>query len=147
MTNHVKTECKYQWQRAGVDWVNDDIRVLLVTVGSTVATDLDAQTIGDFVTLNEYAGTGYTSGGVVLGSKTLTRDTTNHRSVADAADSLFATLGAAGANCIGALVYKRGASLGASIPLAYYDQGGFPFNGNGSNVTLVWNAAGVLQIN
>lgn len=147
MANHVKTEAKYRWHRAELDWLNDDIRVLLAMSNSTAGSELDAQTVGGFTTLDEFNGANYTSGGAALASKTVTRDTTNHRGYADAADVTFSALGAGTRNIIGALVYKFVTNLSSSIPIAWFDQGGFPFNGNGSNVTLVWNAAGVVQIN
>jgi hypothetical protein len=147
MANFVYNEAKNQLLRAGIDFTSADIRVLLVMTNTTADTEDDVNTIGALTTLDEYDGSGYSAGGAALTGETVVEDAGNNRAYFDASDVTFTALGAGTRQCQGALLYKFVSSVSASLPIGFIDTGGFPFTGNGSNVTLQWNAAGILQAN
>jgi len=124
-----------------------DLRLILVMTNTTSDTEEDAVTIGDFTTLDEYDGSGYTQNvGVALASVAITKDDANDRAFLDAADVVFSSLGAGARQSQAAIVLKWSATLAGSLPVAYIDQGGFPFNGTGSDVTIQWNTEGIIRL-
>ena len=123
----------------------DDIRVLLVMSNTTADTENDGiATIGNFTTLDEADGTNYTAGGIALLSETVTKDDANDRGEFDAADITWSSLGAGTRDYAGLIVYKFITNTSSSLPICWIDDG-FPFAGNGSDVTVQWNAEGILQ--
>lgn len=60
--------------------------VKVMLVDDTYVPDQDAHEYIDDIT-GEISGTGYTAGGATIGSKTVTKDDSNNRSVFDAADA------------------------------------------------------------
>ena len=123
-----------------VDWVTDAIKTSLHTSSYTPAQDTD-----DFFNdaTNEITGTGYTAGGVTLGSKTLTYDSGTNETRLDAADAQWTS-----------------ASFTARIAVTYSDTGGAAstdpvmgfvnFGGDetvsSGTFTIQWDATGVLKI-
>lgn len=144
MSNQIYDEMKYQALRGAVALQSDDVRLLLVMSNSTADTDLTAQTIAGITTLDECDAAGYAR--VTLTSLTVSRDGSGHRGYFDAADASFANLAAGTRQVKGMVLIQWKGSLNASVPLAYFDTPGFPFWGNGSTMTVQWNAAGILQI-
>jgi len=158
MANHYFTEgCRgIMSAEIDLDLAGSDIRVMLAGLNSTLGNN-DAQrdilTISAATTVDEYVGTNYTAGGVALASRTLTKQgTPTFRLDFDAADGAptWTSLGAdAGGNSIGAVVFilpSAGVHPTDSVPLYWIDDGGFPFNGTGNNVTIQWNANGIAQV-
>lgn len=143
----IYNEFKRALLRGEVDMQSNDMRVALVMTNTTADTEDDVNTIAGFTTLDEYDGTNYTSGGAALTGETVVEDPTNNRAYFDANDLTFTALGAGTRQAQAALLYKFQTSLGASLPVAFIDTGGFPFAGNGSNVTIQWNANGIVQLN
>lgn len=146
MANKIYNEAKYQSLRGGVALHTDDVRVLLVMTNSTADTDVNAQTIAGITTLDECDSAGYTSGGVALTGETVSRDGAGNRGYFDAADATFANLQQGTRQIKGMLLYIWKGSLGASVPVAWFDTPGFPFHGNGSSMTAQWNGNGILQL-
>lgn len=155
MANFVYNDFKHDLGTGDVDFSSDDFRVMFVMTNTTVGpldTDnsgTDAQdvlTIGGFDDTDEYDGSGHASGGIALTGETYAKDAANNRSEFDADDVVFSSLGAGTRQAQAALLYKFISDLASSQPVAYYDTGGFPFSGSGSDVTIQWNAEGVLQI-
>ena len=120
----------------------NDIRVALVMTNTTADTEKDKALMNAFTTLDEYDGANYVRKSL---TESLGEDNTNHRGEFDATDITWTALGAGTRNCQGAIIYKHVTNDTDSIPLAWLDSGGFPFTGNGGDVTITWNAEGVLQ--
>ena len=122
----------------------NDFRVLLVMTNTTADTEEDVATVSAFSTLDEYDGANYAR--QELSSDTVTKDSTNDRGEYDAADITFTSLGAGTRQAQAAVIIKHVTNDTDSIPIAYIDTGGFPFAGNGGNVTIQWNSEGILQL-
>jgi hypothetical protein len=87
MANFLFNDALTSIVKGEIDYLNDTIKVALYTT----APDIDADTYRSDLT-GEASGTGYTTGGVTLGTKTVTTDDTNNRTIADAADSQWTGL-------------------------------------------------------
>ena len=123
-----------------VDWVGDTLKVMLCT--STFVPNQDTHNFKDDVT-NEITGTGYTAGGVTLGTKTLTYDTGSNTVRADAADSVWST---ATFTARIAVLYKDTGVAGTSPVLGYGDFGS-DISVTAANFTITWDATdGVLKM-
>jgi hypothetical protein len=126
-----------------LDFLNDDIEVILVK--STYTPNKDdtnsAYAAAEISGVSGYTG-GYAGAGrKLLGSKTVTNDTTNDRAVLDAADPSAWTLGA-GDTVGGAIIGKKGsANDTTAVPLFYLDFTDVPTNG--STFTLQFSASGI----
>jgi hypothetical protein len=146
MANFTYDNAKLLFLTGGLNLATEDVRVCLVMSNSTTTTEVGATTMAGFTTLDQYDGSGYSAGGAPLIGEATSLDSTNHRAIFDANDLTFTALGVGSRPCKAAIVYCFRSTFGASIPLYYVDTGGWPFSGNGSNVTIQWNAAGVGQI-
>jgi hypothetical protein len=144
MANFVYNEIKRALFEAEIDLnATDDIRVLLVMTNTTADTEDDKDTISAFTTLDEYDGSGYAR--QALTGEAVAEDAANDRAEFDGGDATFTTLGAGTRSCQAAIVFKHVTNDTDSVPIAYIDTGGFPFAGNGGDVTIQWNAEGILQ--
>lgn len=91
----------------------------------------------------EFSGSGYNR--QTLGSKTITQDDGNTRGEADAANVTFS--GIDGATIAAALVFKEGPTDDTDSPLvAHITSADFPLTANGGDVTISWNAEGIVHI-
>lgn len=127
------------------------------TVGVLLGSDDTAYTFtatdGDYVgdifdggtTATEFTGT-YTPQN--LSSKTITEDNSNNRAEFDAADVTFSSLD--GDTIQFALVAKQvggdWTSFGDDPLVAYITSADFPLTTNGGDVTISWDAEGIVQI-
>lgn len=121
----------------------DDIRCALVMTATDADTLQDALLMSDFA-LDEYDGAAYVR--KALATQTVTRDDPGNKADFDAVDVVWSALGVGATQCVGMIVYKHVTVDADSIPIAFIDTGGFPFDGNGGDVTMQWNAEGILQI-
>jgi len=142
MANIVYTQATKEIGDGNIDWINDDIRVILVDNSTTADTEEDAATISGFTTLGELSGTGYSR--KVLASKAVNKDDANNRTEFDAADVVYTSINAGTAQA--AIIYKHVTNDTDSIPLMYIDQTDFPIITNGGDVTLNFNVEGILQL-
>ena len=124
----------------------DDIRVLMVMTNTTIDTEEDVTSFVSVTTLDEYDGSGYSSPGQALEGEVVAADTANDRGEFDATDEVFSTIGVGTRQAQAAVIYKFDTDLDTSIPLLYIDTGGFPFDGNGGDITFIWNAETILQL-
>lgn len=143
MANFVYNEAKNQILTGGIDFASDDIRVLLVMSNTTAGAEDDKDTISGFTTLDEYDGANYSR--QALANEAVNEKAANDRAEFDGDDVTFSSLGAGTRQCQAAIVYKHVTNDSDSIPIAYIDTGGFPFDGNGGDVTIQWNADGIVQ--
>lgn len=120
------------WDAAGTT-----IKVALVTSSYTYNPD---HNFFDDIT-NELSGTGYTAGGVAIGSKAVSRDTTNDRIELDAADAAWTALNAG--TIAAAIIYKDTGVAGTSPLIAFIDLTDTVTNGG--NITIEWNAEGIIN--
>lgn len=123
----------------------NDVRVLLVMTNTTADTEKDKTTFAGFTTLDEFDGSGYTSGGIALTGEAVSVDNPNNRGEFDANDATFTAVGAGTRQIQGCIVYKFVTDLNSSIPMAFIDTGGFPFAANGGDIVIQWNAEGLIQ--
>ena len=137
----VFTKATEQILKGAIDFVNDDIRVILVDNTNTALADRDAATISGITTLGELAGTGYARKS--LANQAVVQDDPNDQSYFDADDVGYTGINAGTAEA--ALVYKHVTSDADSIPLFYLDGGQFPIVTNGSDVTIQWTATGLMK--
>lgn len=136
----------YLIQTRSIDWVSDTLKVMLVNASYTFDNQHD---FVDDINANELSGTGYTGGFAGAGRKTLAskainHDTANQRIEFDAADP-SAWTGLNAGTIAWAIIIKEITNDAASIPVCALD----PTNlvTNGSDVTLVFDAEGLVQIN
>lgn len=122
-----------------VDWVGDTIQCSLHTV--TYTPDQDVHDFFNDAT-NEITGTGYTAGGVSLGSKTLTYDTATNQVRLDAVDASWT-----GATFTAryAVIWKDTAGASTTDPLLSYVDFGADESVASGTFSVVWDATGVLR--
>jgi len=116
------------------DWVTDTIKVSLHT--SAYVPNQDTHNFHDDLTNEIAGGSGYTAGGVTLGSKTLTYDTGSNTVRLDAADAAW-TFSASKTMRIAAIYKDTGAS--ATSPLIGYVDFVTDETTSG-NFTIQWDA-------
>jgi hypothetical protein len=144
MANFTYNEAKRAQAEAEIDYGSGGatIKVALVMTNTTCDTEDDVNLLNAFTTLDEMDGSGYSR--QTIGSQAVAEDAGNNRAYFDGADVTFTSLGAGTRQVAGALIYKHVGADSANIPIAYIDTGGFPFTANGGNVTIQWNASGIL---
>jgi len=120
-----------------------DLRVSLHMALTTLDTEDDVDLYSGFTTTDECDGASYAR--VDLAAVVSTRDDPNDYTYIDANDAVFTTLGAGTSANAGAFLHIHNATPGLEVPVAWIDTGGFPFQGTGSNNTIQWNAAGIIQ--
>jgi hypothetical protein len=131
-------------QNGTIVWATDTIKVMLIGTATPYTPDKDHSSMTT-PALSELSVTGYTPGFAsadrkTLASKTLTNDTTNDRTVYDAADPSAWTL-ATGGTVAYAIVYKHLTNDAGSTPIFLLDFTDVPTNG--STFTLVFDANGI----
>ncbi len=119
-----------------------DVRAALVMSNTTADTDEDAEFIADIGTLDQYDGSGYAR--VALSAEAWAAVLATDRFKFSADPIVFATLGVGTRQCVGLLLYLHVTNDADSKPLIYIDGTGFPFDGNGANVTFTPHADGVM---
>ena len=124
-----------------IDWDSDTIKVALLS--SSYTPNQDTHDYFDDVSSFEVTGTGYTTGGITLASKTSTYDGTNNVIILDAAD---VTWSSSTITARYAVVYDdSGASAAAKALIGYVDFGSDQSSTNG-NFTITWDSTGIVRI-
>lgn len=134
-----------QYWSAAINLATDDIRIWPYMTNTTIDTVRDAVDTFSDVTLDEFDGANYSSGGLALDSQTVAVDDANDRAEFDCADEAVTALGAGTRSMQGVAVGKFVTNTAASLPLHVID---FSSNKNpdGSDFTFVINAEGLLQM-
>lgn len=116
-----------------------DVRAALVMSNTTADTEVDAEFMNSFTTLDEYDGAAYAR--VALVSEAFAADLANDRFEFTAAAFTFAGIGVGTRQAVGLLIYLHVTNDTDSKPLMYINGTGFPFDGNGSDVVFTPDAA------
>lgn len=123
-----------------VDFDTDTIKVALLT--SSYTPDQDAHDYFNDVSSYEVTGTGYTTGGATLASKTATYDSANNVVILDAADTTWSS---STITARYAVVYDSTGTAGTSALIGYVDFGSDQSSTNG-NFTITWDSTGIVRI-
>lgn len=131
MANAIYPISKNLFWNAGINFSSDTIKAALLDTGTYTYSAAH-----DF--FNDVTGVVGTPG--ALASKTFTLG------VFDAADLTFTAV--SGASCEAILIYKDTGTSSTSPLIAFIDTGvtGLPVTPNGSNITIQWNASGIIII-
>ena len=121
-----------------------DLRVALVMSNSTAGTEEDTALMNAFTTLDECDGANYVR--KALAAQVVNQDDPNNRAELDAVDITWIALGAGSRQNVGLIIYKHVTNDADSIPIAYVASGGFPFNGNGADWQVRWDAEGIIHL-
>lgn len=133
-----------QYLQKAVDLVNDDIRIVPCMTNTTVDTERDGKSaVSGFTTLDEFDGSGYTTGGQALDAQAVNIDDVNDRAEFDADDEA-ATLSAGTRSIQGNLLISFITNLTSSLPLHWIEYAANK-TPDGSTFTVVFNAEGILQ--
>jgi hypothetical protein len=124
-----------------VDWDSDTIKVALLT--SSYTPNQDTHDYFDDVSTYEVTGTGYTTGGQTLGSKTVTYDSANNVIVLDAAD---VTWSSSTITARYAVVYDDSGASASTKPLIGYVDFSSDQSSTNGNFTITWDATGIVRI-
>ncbi len=146
----VYNQFKHLEANGTIDLLTDTIKVLLV--GSTYSSTADDSFVNPSIAGGqELSGTGYAggyggSGRKTLSSKVITRDDVNDRAEFSAAPVTWTAINAGTA--AGAVIIRERSLTGDTMSelIAYINTGGFPITTNGGDLTLTWNAEGILQL-
>lgn len=133
-----------------IDVDNDVLRVALVSDNIAYTPNADTEEfvadVLDGATAAEFDGTGYNR--QTVANPAVTQDNTDNEAVFDGDDVTFA--GIDGDTIQGALLYKQVGgddTTPADDPLlAYITSANFPLVANGGDVTIQWNAEGILNL-
>jgi hypothetical protein len=125
---------------ASVDFLNDTVKVALVT--SSYTFDQDTHDFWDDVSTNEVSGTGYTAGGETLGTKTVTYDAGTNEVRFDAADVTWTS---STITARYAVIYKDSGVAATSPLIALVDFGQDEVSSNG-DFGITWAANSVFKI-
>lgn len=136
---------KTKIMNGGIDLLTSNIRVMLVDSGYTPDADDAHMGIASGPVAQELSGTGYTADGELLSNKAVNQDDTNDRAeFDDTVDLTWTSISAGTADA--AVVYYDSGTASTSWPICYIDTGGFPVVTNGGDLTIQWNAEGILQL-
>lgn len=131
--------------KGDLDLLNDNIRIMLVDSSYVANQDddkVDAGGANDPIDA-ELSGAGYCR--ITLAGRTIVEDDANDRAEYDADDVTWPGLNAGTADA--ALIIKESA-IGdtQSILIMQVNTGGFPITTNGGDLTIQFNAEGILQL-
>lgn len=127
MANALYDKGREAFLKADIDWLVDDIKVVLVDTG-LYTVDIGAHDFLDDIAVGARVAT---SGN--LGSKTATAG------VADAADVVFSTV--TGSTVEALVIYKDTGSAATSPLIAYIDTAtGLPVTPNGGDINITWDS-------
>jgi len=120
------------------------VALLMTNTSLAVAGQEDVATVAGFTTLDESNGAGYAR--QTLTGLVVTADNPGNRGLFDANDAVYAALGQGTRNLAGALLFRFITNDADSVPVAWFDAAPFPFAANGLDLTLRWNAVGIIAL-
>lgn len=142
----ISTNAKRALLAGELDFDAQTFRVALLMTNTSLAAagQEDVATVAGFTTLDESNGANYAR--QQLAGLAVTADNANNRALFDANDAVFATLGQGTRNLAGALLFRFVTNDADSVPVAWFDAAPFPFAANGLDLTLRWNAVGIIAL-
>lgn len=123
-----------------IDWVNDSIKVMLVT--STYTPNQDTHDYLDDVT-NEVTGTGYTAGGAAIANCSLAYDGATNKATLDGDNVSWAN---STITARYAVIYDDTPATNATKPLLGYVDFGQDESSSNGTFEIQWNVAGIFEI-
>ena len=150
MASVIYNKAKQLMSNGTIDLDSDNIYVALLMTSSTAGTDNDGvEHVDDIGTLDEMDGANYER--KALANKAVNLDDTNDRAEFDADDVTWTALGVGTRSVQGALIYVDADADGASADdstndAIAYVQFSSNLDADGSDVTVSWNAEGILQL-
>lgn len=129
-----------------IDLDTSTLKAILLMTNTTCDTE-DKRYVGDFTTLDEMDGSGYSR--VTLSGGSVSGDLVNHRGEITFSDIRFSGVGAGTRQVQGLLIYKHVTNDADSVAIAYIDgdlAGVFPFTANGGDVVIASPAEGLLRV-
>lgn len=133
--------CPKQAFNKEIDFDSDTIKVTLHT--STYTPDQDVHDYQNDLTNELSTASGYTSGGATLASKTVTYTAGTNVFMMDAADVTWTAFSATFRT---AVVVDTTPGTTATNPVLCYQQNSADISPGGADLTLQWNAAGIMTI-
>jgi len=135
---------KLDFMKGDLDLINDDIRCALVMANTDADTDVDAEVMDDFASLDEDDATGYAR--VALASNALVINTVLELVKFEADDTTFSGLGADATRAVvGAVLLKHITNDTDSVPICF-----IPIAPTmpvfAINIILQWEPAGIIQL-
>jgi hypothetical protein len=121
-----------------------DVRALIPMTNTTADTEEDTEFISGFTTLDEYDGSAYVR--KALTSEAFAVDTVNNRFKFSGDALTWSTLGAGTRQGAALVIYLHVTNDADSKPLFYIDGTGFPFTGNGADITFNPHADGIMYL-
>lgn len=126
-----------------IDFNSDQLKGMLVT--SAYSFDKDTHQYKNSIT-NEVTGTGYTAGGLVVGSPTITYDAGTDRLIFDGADPNWANA-TINPGARGYVLYDNTPASDATRPLILFVDFGQDLTPVNGNIGFTWDSAGMGYIN
>lgn len=124
-----------------IDWDSDIIKVMLVT--STYVPNQDTHDYKNDIS-GEVSGTGYTAGGKVLTTKTITYNSTDNIIILDADDVIWEGISISNARY--AVFYDDSPSTDTTKVLLWYVDFGEAKSVTNGTIKLTFNASGIVNI-
>lgn len=142
MASNVKNIAKSRMMSGDMDLNGDDMRLFLCMTNTTFDTDIDTDNTGSF-TLDEMDGSGYSR--AALANEAVNTDDANDRAEFDADDVTFTSLGNGTRQVQGAGIHEHITNDAGSFPLCWVEFAA-TVNPGGGNLSITWNAEGIVQI-
>lgn len=142
MASNVKNIAKSRMMSGDMDLNTDDMRLFACMTNTTFDTDIDTDNTGSY-TLDEMDGTNYAR--VTLANEAVNTDDTNDRGEFDADDVSWTSLGNGTRQMQGVGIHEFITNDAGSFPLCWVEFSG-TINPGGSNMTITWNAEGIVQV-
>lgn len=152
MASFFYNEAKRLHADGSLDLDTDVIRAALCMTNTTCDIDYETNTVSAFTTLDEFDGTGYTSGHGGAGRQVLSlvitevvgAPGTGHAKI-DAPDEVWSTLAAGTRSIQGVLIHREGPTNDTdAVPVAWSEFAA-PQTPSGGNFTCIWDPSGIVR--
>lgn len=147
MANFVYNIAKQGLMNGTIDLDADDIRILLLEAATDEnPDDADVQAVLARAGTTELSSTGYAR--QALTTEAVNLDNANDRAEFDADNVTFTSVSQVSSEQVVAyIIYKFVTNDAGSTPILFVDTAtGLPLTPNGSNITITWDAEGILQL-